>query len=446
MKKLVSYLLLASFVLTAAFSVAGCSEEELIAEYADGIKDVYCYYKEEFDLEPYIVKQEGVSYTVKAEQVDSDMNTHELTVNGFKFTPQLNEDVYITFTAQRGDQKVTSKEYKMYCEVRVDPIVAYYNAYWKDDGFMKEVNLDPQYIVSGRNTSTKVTWFGKEVRDKDRWQYVSTVIGDEITDYYSVTDWTDAVLTFWVYNTTEYEIEFSPIWSHDGAGFELYSDPRTATEAAPNGWTEIKYSLRYYGMTENFFYDHDLHYTMPEVNEHWGYGTAADGWKRLNQNWWTCRWGGREKVGKSYTYTFYIDGFDIRNYDPVKDADLDHEYRGFWNQPIERGSNMDIPVKDNDGVTLSFEYKITDGEQFGAALIEENMSTNYLGYYTFTKDGALDEYLGVTVTDLEDGFKRVVINIAETDVMVGDTKPAVIKKIFIRDIYNNADFIIRNAA
>lgn len=124
--------------------------------------------------------------------------------------------------------------------------------YYKEE---KDVNLDEQYIKSGANTSIVVTWNDKEYKDKDRFQYFATLLGDEITDYYSVSDWNDAVLSFWVYNPTDYEIEFNPIWSHDGAKLKLKSDPRTVKIAAPNAWTEIKYSLRYFGMTENFYYN-----------------------------------------------------------------------------------------------------------------------------------------------------------------------------------------------
>lgn len=445
MKQKLIIVLSALCLMTLVFA-AGCAPEPLKAEYGDNIEEAVCFYKEEFDLEPFIKKQDGAKYTVYAEQIDSaTLDTVELSVNGFKFTPTLNEEVLVRFTAERNGEKVSSKEIKMFLEVRVDKVVELFNSSWRDDGFLKEVNLDEKYIRSGRNTSTQVKWFGKEINDKNRFQYFATLLGDEITNYYSVTDWTDAVLTFWVYNPTEYEIEFAPIWSHNGAGIVLYSDARTIKKAKANGWTEIKYSLRYYGMTENFYYDDEVYFSYTtQVSYGIGYDETVSR-NRMNQNWWTCRWGGRPEAGKLFSYNFYIDGFDIRNYDAAKDADLDHEYRGFMNQPITSGDGTIIDLDGNDGKHFSFEYKVTSSSgSFGVALIGLDWGTNYYGYFMFDADGMVDAYDGVTVTDLEDGFKSVSFDLEAVTCISGTIKPQVVKTFYIRPEYNSADVVVRN--
>ena len=440
--------ILLSFVCLATLVFAvGCSTEPLSAEFGEDIEDAVCFYKEEFDLEPFIKKQNGATYTVYAEQIDSEtMDTVELIVNGFKFTPTLNEEVFVRFTAERNGEKVNSKEVKLFLEIKVDKIVEMFNNNYNDAGFLKEVNIDERYIRSGRKTSTQVKWFGKEVNNKDRFQYFATLLGDEITDYYSVTDWDDAVLTFWVYNPTDYEIEFAPIWSHNGAGIVLYSDPRTVKKAKANGWTEIKYSLRYYGMTENFYYDDEVYYSYAGIPVSYGIGYDNEvGRNKINTNWWTCRWGGRKEAGKSYAYNFYIDGFDIRNFNAAIDADLDNEYRGFMNQPITEGDGTIIDIDGNDGKNFSFEYKVTSSSgSFGVALIGLDWSTNYYGYFTFDADGTVGTYEGVTVTDTADGFKSVSFDLQAVTCITGSNKPQTVKTFYIRPEYNTADVVVRN--
>ena len=449
MKK-ITILILTFLCLWSLVMLSGCNGGPLVAEFNEDIEDAVCFYKEEFDLEPYIKKQDGVKYTVTAEQIDSEtFETLVLDVDGFKFTPLLNEEVLVSFIAEKNGEKVMSKEIKIFLEIKIDPIVELFNGSWKDDGMSKEANIDERYIRSGRRTSTLVNWFGKEANNKDRFQNFASLLGNEITDYYSVTDWTDAVLTFWVYNPTDYEIEFAPIWSHNQAKIVFYSVPSTIKVAAPNEWTEIKYSLRYYGMTENFYYDDEVYLSYAGIPVSYGIGFDETVSKeRMNQNWWTCRWGGREEAGKSYSYSFYVDGFDIRDYDAQKDADLDHEYRGYWNEPLASGDGLSITVADNDVNTLSFEYKmLADEGSFGVALIDDDWVTNYFGYFMFDKDGEVDDYAGVTVTTQDNGYMRVDFALEEVDLLIaGSTKrPKKVQMLYVSPVYNNANFIIRLA-
>ena len=460
MKKRIALLLLAAICVASAFIVTACSKAALTAEFKEEIEDAVCFYKEEFDLEPYIAKQGGVKYTVYAVQLNDEFDEIELEVDGFKFTPTEKEDVLVKFTAEKGGQKVTSKEIKIFLELKPEPIVAKIVESPKDDGFSKEVNIDETYIRSGNKTSAYITWFGKEPSYIDRFQYVIQLLGDEeVTACYSVTDWSDAVLSFWVFNPTEYEIEFAPMWAHDGAEIALnygFTNLKTVQVAKPGVWTEIKYSLRYYGITENFYYDVDAYYSFTDIPVDYGYGTNENtNRKRINTNWWTCRWGGRETENKYFEYSFYVDGFDIRNYDETVDADLKHDLKGFFffdeEETVEAESGTIIDVLNNDGKTFTFEYKIvSEGGAFGVALIEEDWGKNYFGYFFFDKTGETEDYNGVTVEDLNDGFKKVVFDLETTDkITVNDgsepIKPSVVKTFYIRDgsDYNSADVVLR---
>lgn len=445
MKRKITITILITLFLVTLIAFAGCRKEPLKAEFKSDIEEALCYYKEEFDLEPFIDKQDGVTYSIVAEQIDPDtFEVAELDVNGLKFKAMTLEDVLVTLTAIRGDEKVKSNEIAIPVTIKVDELTAYLNNSWRDTGINRSINTDEKYIKTGGSISTKVEWFGSENSYKDRFQYFISLLGNQVNQSFSVTNWSDAVLTFWVYNDSDYDLEIAPDWTHDGMNAQLRSDPRTVQIAKANDWTEIKYSLRYYGITEDWFYDESIFYS--QTSYHWGYGyDLEDGYKNINQNWWTCRWGGRKEVGKVYNYVFYVDGFNIRNYDAAFDAELEHEYRGFWNQPIQQGfdATIDIPVVE-DRTTLSFEYKVVGGTDFGVALIGDNWSENYYGYFFFDENNEMDAYSGVTITETDDGFKKVTFELSALTVIYGEESPKVLKKFFIHSDYNNADVIIRN--
>ena len=445
MKRKITITILITLFLVTLIAFAGCRKEPLKAEFKPEINEAVCYYKEEFDLEPFIDKQDGVTYSIVAEQIDSDtFEVAELDVNGLKFKAMTLEDVLVTLTAIRGGEKVKSNEISIPVTIKVDELTAYLNNTWCDVGINRSINTDEKYIKTGASISTKVEWFGSEKSNKDRFQYFISPLGNHVNQCFSVTDWTDAVLTFWVYNDSDYDLEIAPDWTHDGMNARLRSDLRTVQIAKANDWTEIKYSLRYYGITEDWFYDEGIYYTQTSM--HWGYGyDTEDGNKNINQNWWTCRWGGREVAGKIYNYVFYVDGFNIRNYDAAFDAELEHEYRGFWNQPIKQGfgTTIDIPVVE-DRTTLSFEYKVVGGTDFGVALIGDDWSKNYYGYFFFNENGGRDAYSGVTITETDDGFKKVTFELSALTVIYGEESPEVLKKFFIHPGWNHADVIIRN--
>ena len=101
-----------------------------------------------------------------------------------------------------------------------------------------------------------------------------------------------------------------------------------------------------------------------------------------------------------------------------------------------------------------FEYKVAktgDEDSFGICLLDD-YNTNYFGYYYFDSHGIKSGYKndGVTVTELSDGYLRVVMSVPElkrTNNQNGTKNaPKKIRSIFLRDVWMQDDVYIRNVS
>ena len=94
------------------------------------------------------------------------------------------------------------------------------------------------------------------------------------------------------------------------------------------------------------------------------------------------------------------------------------------------GEDTIIDVVNTDKLSsISFDYKITDGEKFNIALLCD--WSNYYGYYAFNAKGSIGTYNGVTTTRLDDDYVRVTMNIAELTAL-GNTPNGIIDFLYIR--------------
>ena len=103
---------------------------------------------------------------------------------------------------------------------------------------------------------------------------------------------------------------------------------------------------------------------------------------------------------------------------------------------------------------VAFEYrvaKIVEEDVFGVCLLDD-YNTDYYGYYYFGSDGIKPEYLndGVTVTALNDGFFRVIMNVPELSRTNQSNNrahaPKRINAIFLRDVWSKENVFIRNVS
>ena len=94
-------------------------------------------------------------------------------------------------------------------------------------------------------------------------------------------------------------------------------------------------------------------------------------------------------------------------------------------------------------LTVTFDYKLQLGNKFYVALIGNNWSTNYYGYFCFDDNGETTDYSGVTCHKGEDGYVSVTINLDQATKMTG-TAERVIKSFYIHPNDSNATVYLDN--
>ena len=74
--------------------------------------------------------------------------------------------------------------------------------------------------------------------------------------------------------------------------------------------------------------------------------------------------------------------------------------------------------------TVTFAYKITSGNRFSVAILDDSWSS-YYGYFGFIESGAEGEYAGVNCETREDGYVEVTMDLSEITVVTGETPETV---------------------
>lgn len=336
-------LLVLVFAVLGMFWLLGCdSSLNLKAEFKNEIENAVAYVGDTFDLEEYIEKQPGVDYSIKVVYLDADQGFLEVEVetDGLKFTPTVKEDVFVTLTACKGKKCAESEEVRISVDIKIDAGDYVVHTTWADDTLTKIYNYNPEYLLEGSYTSVHISHFGAENNNPDRYQLFNSVVAGIFDENFSVTDWSNAVIEFWVYNPMEEDIEINLSLFHKAAQLSLDENPELAKIAKAGEWTHIMFPLAYYGMVENFHFDSELYYTP-------GQHFSING---INIHTWKSRYMGRPEVaGQVFFYEFYVDGFDISDYDPERHPGLDTTFQGYWGGPHERNDNVWVDVLDNRG-------------------------------------------------------------------------------------------------
>lgn len=96
---------------------------------------------------------------------------------------------------------------------------------------------------------------------------------------------------------------------------------------------------------------------------------------------------------------------------------------------------------------LSFDYRIDNEGVICMAIMDSNWS-KYYGYFKFTNKGEYTDYKGITVSDIGDGYLRVVLNFDEID-FTGNTSgrskaPVSVDIFYVRKDLTTADSYIDN--
>ena len=109
---------------------------------------------------------------------------------------------------------------------------------------------------------------------------------------------------------------------------------------------------------------------------------------------------------------------------------------------FQGGNDLIIELDNADKLAaISFDYKIISGEKFAIALMP-NWDA-YYGYYNFNGIGSVDSDSGITTEELEDGYIRVTMDIAELTKTNGNVNE-VITFLYVRGAFTNANGTIHN--
>ena len=265
----------------------------------------------EYNFEPYFTKEEGTTYTMTAKYLDDELNEIDLDVNGFTFVQNEFSDVFVTITATKGDTVYTG-------EVTIPMDTTYDSTdYWvvdslyADSAMTKSLNYLPAYRTSMDSlTSVKFSYRGNAKKD-------SPVSAISLMDWpnnsrLTVSDWSNAVITLDVYNTSEKDIALGFIMNHS-SGISYSFDQCEKFICKPNEWTHIDYSLKALNLTEEFVFNADW-----DLSDRIIIQTVYDG----------------AKEDSIYSYSFYVDNVDICDYSEEKFPNLDtttyKEYEDFF--------------------------------------------------------------------------------------------------------------------
>ena len=113
-------------------------------------------------------------------------------------------------------------------------------------------------------------------------------------------------------------------------------------------------------------------------------------------------------------------------------------------EAIEAGADKTIMLENTEVLeTVSFEYKVTDGEKFNLALLKD--WHNFYSYYVFTANGPSQSYQGVSYEVLSDGYIRVTFELAALDKITGNPT-GVIDFLFIRGGWSDVNGYIDNVS
>ena len=306
MKKLRILLVALSFVLGAAFMTA-CLESsdettdknEIVFVEESSIPDVVM--DKEYDFEPYFIKSKDTTYTMRALYLDEDLNEVEIEVDGFKFVQHEFANVFVTITAEKGDQTYLA-------EIEL-PIDTTYDDtdYWVTDslfagtGISKELNYYGRY-KKGEDSVTSVKFTYKGVATKGTRISVLPFIDWPNNSRLTVTDWSNAVIVFDVFNPSEENLTFGFIMKHS-SGITYSFDQCEKFVCVPDEWTHIEYSLRSLNLTEPFVFNPEY-----ELSDRIIAQVVYDG---------------APEEPSVYSYDFFIDNVDICNYSAEEFPELD---------------------------------------------------------------------------------------------------------------------------
>ncbi len=337
MKNTMRVVTLITVVLLLLTAVSGCNKQQgdqtgeyLTVNTVKVIPDAYL--DEPYDLREVILMEDGVAYSASAVQTEITLNEETgefafaeiiLPVEDLCFTPTALRNTVVTITATRGE-KTASKKITVGTVVRADPMDDLFKSTgslgFADPGISKSVNMDPQYI-KGENSATSlhVKYDGT---DAHAWGNNYVFLSDPaVQKLFTDQDWKNAIVTCWIYNPMDQDIEFQLVVND--ATFPVMLD-WTGIEgsfrrqyAKAGEWTQIFFSLRRMGTTHKLVTDSYSTESLSMKVQYCGYSMT-----------------------ESYQFDFYMDDLDVVPGDMYPEVDTTYTAS---NETMDQGwENMSL--------------------------------------------------------------------------------------------------------
>ena len=300
-KKKIAIIAVCAVVVIAALAVTGALLHNAPANAPDSRSSLQvdlvtvippAYMGEEYDLKEIIEMRKGVEYSAQVFYQNYDtMEEIELPVTDLVFCQTEDFDVYVLFTAKRGEE-TAQRALNIPVNIRADEMDEMFStsglAGYADTGIVKNLSTDPNYLVN-ENSKTSLSVAFQGIPDHEYGLVIMSMAREPARPLYTDQTWENAAVTFWVYNPMEHGIEFQLRLIQTATGLDTdWSDEENADSriALPGQWTQIVFSLRKYGITQMLTNQKDqLAVKMQYL--------------------------GRPALGEQYAYSMYIDEIDI---------------------------------------------------------------------------------------------------------------------------------------
>ena len=218
------------------------------------------YVGEEYDFEDCFIKEEGYTYSIDVYAYHGATYTEtKLDVEGLCFTPLNADPISVVLHGEKGKTKL-QKTVSVDVAEKGDPIEELFIntglSGYADPGFQKTLNTQVAYKREGANnkTSLAVSYSGNQN------YYAGGAVfcpnNFRCLEYWKDKDWNNAILKFWVYNDSDYPLEFGLRIKDEYTGtvdLDMTQDGNPSKTAAAHEWTEILFPLRPLGITHTLF-------------------------------------------------------------------------------------------------------------------------------------------------------------------------------------------------
>ena len=304
--------LLLNSLLVLPLLLTGCKNKKNVdfnIEFDDIVATAYV--NEEYDFSEVLIIEDGVSYNLEVYYYDYYNKVEKSldVVDSYFFTPKELFDVTVVVNAQKGNAK-QSRSKTVPVAQRIDPVDELLASDgfsgWGDPGIIKEPVIDDQYFKNPNSHSALSVHF----QGSNTYPWGTTFLSlnnFRLLPYWSDQNWENAVVHFWVYNPTDFDLEFqmrvfdklTGLVNVDW-GFAL----NVPQHAAPNSWSEINFSLKHMGVNHTLYQNEEGTRDDSIIVKVKYHDPSIDG-KTI------------------YTYQFYVDDVDVTPYSTERFPDLD---------------------------------------------------------------------------------------------------------------------------